>query len=204
MVRIVRDRTNIEDLTPKARATEHTHRVSMKARPFVGTRGREAADLASRKNLWHPEQNSNGFVSLGVAENALMHEQLLPYIHKNFSMLVKGLTYGDGATGSKELQHVLARFVTRKLSPAQVIEPSHVTITNDVSTVTEQLSNILADPGMHSCWVSHAMVHLSTTWRYGLVSSVCGCPSTMLIRYPWILLPHTKQRSRNATPKVSA
>jgi 1-aminocyclopropane-1-carboxylate synthase len=36
------------------------------------------------KDLWHPESNPNGYVSLGVAENSLMHEELSKYIYRNY------------------------------------------------------------------------------------------------------------------------
>jgi aspartate/methionine/tyrosine aminotransferase len=99
------------------------------------------------KDLWHPESNPNGYVSLGVAENSLMHEELSKYINDHVKLSLKGLTYGDGGAGSRELQASMARFLTRKLKPIIPFEASHITITNGVSTAIEHVSSIFADPG---------------------------------------------------------
>lgn len=99
------------------------------------------------KDLWHPIDNPDGYLSLGVAENALMHGELQEYIHKHTQVPAGGLTYGDGGSGSKALQRAMGRFLTRKLEAVVPIESSHVCITNGVTTGVEHLVNILADPG---------------------------------------------------------
>lgn len=97
------------------------------------------------KDLWDPKTNPDGYVSLGVAENSLMHEELSNYIHENISLPLNGLTYGDGGAGSRELQAAMARFLTRKLKPVVTIQAFHITVTNGVSTAIEHVSSIFAD-----------------------------------------------------------
>jgi len=120
----------------------------------LSQRGREWAKLGPDmliwkilQDLWDPETNPNGYISLGVAENALMHEELSSYVHNNLKLPLKGLTYGDGGSGSKELRQTMARFLNRKLHPAVPIKASHICITNGVTTGIEHLSSILGDPG---------------------------------------------------------
>ena len=52
-------------------------------------------------DLWDADKNPGGFVSLGVAENALMHEELLAYLQKPQDITVEAFTYGSGPKGSK-------------------------------------------------------------------------------------------------------
>lgn len=82
-------------------------------------------------DTWDPATNHTGFVSLGMAENTLMHDDILQHIHGSLSLTSLNLTYGDG---SKRLRASLANFLTRKLAPANPIEPAHVTVTNGCSS----------------------------------------------------------------------
>lgn len=99
------------------------------------------------QDLWEPETNPNGYISLGVAENALMHDELTKYIHANIDLPSNGLTYGDGGKGTKKLRAAMARFLTRKLNPVTPFEPSQICITNGVTSSIDHMSSIIADPG---------------------------------------------------------
>ncbi|SPO06208.1 related to 1-aminocyclopropane-2-carboxylate synthase 2 [Cephalotrichum gorgonifer] len=96
------------------------------------------------QNLWDPDTNTSGFVSLGVAENTLMHDDILKHIHASLSLTSKNLTYGDG---SKRLRAAMSRFLTRQLAPVEPIEPGHILLTNGCSSAIEHLSWALANPG---------------------------------------------------------
>ncbi|TQN66294.1 1-aminocyclopropane-1-carboxylate synthase-like protein 1 [Colletotrichum shisoi] len=69
------------------------------------------------KDLWDPKDNPGGYVSLGIAENTLMHDKLSAHIHANLAVPNHSFTYGDGMTGSKRLKASLARFLTERLKP---------------------------------------------------------------------------------------
>ncbi|RMD43003.1 hypothetical protein DV735_g2086, partial [Chaetothyriales sp. CBS 134920] len=99
------------------------------------------------RDLWDPEENPDGYVSLGVAENALMHTELTEYINSNVELPPKGLTYGDGGAGSKRLQAAAARFLARKLKPVVAFKPTDICVTNGVTCCIEHLSNLFTDPG---------------------------------------------------------
>ena len=97
-------------------------------------------------NLWNSETNPDGIVSLGVAENSLMHNELSKHIHKNFALLNPAFTYGDSTTGTKRLKLSVSRFLTKHLQPVKPILPVHVSLTNGCSAAIEHLSWALADP----------------------------------------------------------
>lgn len=109
--------------------------------------GKESLIWKVIPNLWDPETNPNGILSLGVAENSLMHRELGEHIHKNIALSNPAFTYGDGTTGTKRLKLSVSRFLTRHLEPATAIQPMHISMTNGCSAAIEHLSWALANPG---------------------------------------------------------
>lgn len=100
------------------------------------------------QDLWHPSTNPNGYVSLGLAENSLMHDELVKHIHSNIDLPTSALTYGDGPpAGSRRLRTAMAKFLTKHLRPAKTIEAGHIVVTNGCSSAIEHLSWALANPG---------------------------------------------------------
>lgn len=121
----------------------------------LSLRGQEAGKPSDKyliwsiiKDLWDPAQNPSGYLSLGVAENTLLHETLVKHVRQHFDLSTQALTYGDGTTGSHRLKEVLSRFLTRHLKalPGWEISPEHVTVTNGCSSSVEHLSWALANP----------------------------------------------------------
>lgn len=98
-------------------------------------------------NQWHPEQNPDGYVSIGVAENRLMHSELHEYMATHFNAHDCFLTYGDGAKGSHRLRAAMARFLNKHLKPQVPLESSHLVVTNGVTSAIEHTSWAFADPG---------------------------------------------------------
>lgn len=96
------------------------------------------------QDLWHPEDNPGGFVSLGLAENSLMHDNLSAHIHEHMALPNDALTYGDG---KKRLRRSVAAFLTRHLAPAAPVEPAHVTVANGCSSAIEHAAWAFGDPG---------------------------------------------------------
>ena len=96
------------------------------------------------QNLWVPEENPDGYVSLGVAENSMMHATLIEHVHSNISLPEEALTYGDGG---KRIKAAIARFLNKHLSPVLPIMPAHITHTNGCSSAIEHLAWALGNPG---------------------------------------------------------
>ncbi|RFN50455.1 hypothetical protein FIE12Z_5319 [Fusarium flagelliforme] len=98
-------------------------------------------------NLWDATTNPSGYVSLGMAENILMQDELLKHIADNISLQPQALTYGDGTTGSKRLKLALAHFLNRYLNPHQDININQITITNGCSAAIEHIAWAVGDQG---------------------------------------------------------
>ncbi|KAI9373634.1 pyridoxal phosphate-dependent transferase [Aspergillus egyptiacus] len=98
-------------------------------------------------DAWCPATNPHGYVNLGVAENFLMHEELLDFLNTELRLPAKYLTYNDGGHGSTRLRQAIAQFLTRHLHPVVPLDATQIVVTNGVSTAIEQMSWCLADPG---------------------------------------------------------
>ncbi|KAH7222605.1 pyridoxal phosphate-dependent transferase [Fusarium redolens] len=98
-------------------------------------------------DLWHPEANPDGYISLGVAENTLMHKELTQHITENFSVDSHALTAGDGFTGSHRLRNTLASFISRHFSPYEQVIKDQVIVTSGVGQAIELSGFALCDKG---------------------------------------------------------
>ncbi|KAL6366109.1 hypothetical protein LRP88_00205 [Fusarium phalaenopsidis] len=98
-------------------------------------------------DLWHPETNPGGYVSLGVAENTLMHEEVIEHMTKNFSVDSHSLTYGDGFSGSHRLRDTIARFVNRNFHPHEPVTKNQLLITSGVGQAIEVTGFSICDKG---------------------------------------------------------
>ncbi|KAE8160941.1 1-aminocyclopropane-1-carboxylate synthase [Aspergillus tamarii] len=88
-------------------------------------------------NLWHPESNPDGIVNLGLAENSLLHPELVDFINSQRLDSPHALTYGDGFSGSKSLQKALCTFLNRQFRPHVLLEPTAMVVTAGASNAVE-------------------------------------------------------------------
>lgn len=100
-------------------------------------------------NLWDPNSNPNGSVSLNLAENTLMHNELRDYINTQHLIdpPASNLTYGSGLNGSKPIRASIAKFLTRHFKPPKPLNSDHILVTNGVSSALEHCAWALANPG---------------------------------------------------------
>lgn len=96
---------------------------------------------------WHAQTNPSGYVSLGLAENSLMHAGLRQHVQENFVLPANACTYGDGFTGSRRLRTAISCLLNRYLNPITPLEAEHVLVTNGCSSALEQLAWAVANPG---------------------------------------------------------
>ncbi|GAA98583.1 uncharacterized protein L969DRAFT_95185 [Mixia osmundae IAM 14324] len=85
-------------------------------------------------------------VSLGVAENSLMHEDLLAWSRKRFELTASDLTYGTALKGSARLFSALIPFFEQRFKNVKPILPQHIVTGAGVSAVIDQLMILLCDP----------------------------------------------------------
>ena len=96
---------------------------------------------------WDPQSNPDGYVSIGVAENRLMHDELRDYVSKHSDIATSAFTYGNGPMGTHRLRSAMSRFLNKHLKPILPLDPSHLIITNGVSHSIEHCSWALANEG---------------------------------------------------------
>ncbi|KAF2861289.1 PLP-dependent transferase [Piedraia hortae CBS 480.64] len=119
----------------------------------LSKRGSSAEELNNSLTIWKiladqwSKSNPGGYVSLGVAENTLMHEELCDHITKHFQVASQQLTYGDGPAGSHRLRDSMARFLTKYLKPATPIKRNDITVTNGCTSAIEHMSWAFSNPG---------------------------------------------------------
>ncbi|KAJ3494358.1 hypothetical protein NLG97_g4130 [Lecanicillium saksenae] len=96
-------------------------------------------------NLWHPATNPAGYLSLGVAENTLLHDRLSAHIRQSIQSLPNAaFQYCDGY---QRLTRALARFLTRHLRPVAEVKPEHMVVVNGCTSGIENLALCFMDPG---------------------------------------------------------
>ncbi|KAF3918310.1 hypothetical protein ABW21_db0205137 [Orbilia brochopaga] len=106
------------------------------------------ADLIKvMQNMYNKETNPNGVISLGVAENSLMHKELTAYLHDRVNVNPFSLTYGEGPGGSSALRKSLASFYNRKFNPTFEIKPDDIYTACGVSGTIDLLIHAISDEG---------------------------------------------------------
>ncbi|KAJ6256713.1 hypothetical protein Dda_8579 [Drechslerella dactyloides] len=98
-------------------------------------------------NMYNKVTNPNGVVSLGVAENSLMHRELAQYLQNKVNATPFALTYGEGPGGSTALRKSLATFYNRHFNPAFEIKPDDIYTACGVSGTLDILVHAIADEG---------------------------------------------------------
>ena len=58
------------------------------------------------RDQWDPDTNPNGYVSVGVAENRLLHQELAQRIAKTPIIPESAFTYGDGEKLPQPVQDI--------------------------------------------------------------------------------------------------
>ncbi len=121
---------------------------------MLSTRGTTASrpgGLAALMKVWNDmydaSSNPSGYISLGVAKNALMHTEMAQYINSTFSIPDFSLTYGEGGSGSKRLRAAVSRFVNRHFKPVVPVESEQINVSNGVTTSIEGCAWHLGNAG---------------------------------------------------------
>lgn len=116
-----------------------------------GFRAAEPGGLAGLMEVWNDmydaETNPDGYISLGVAENALMHHEMTQYINSSFSLADFSLTYGEGGSGSKRLRAAISKFVNRHFKPVVPVTAEQINVSNGVTTSIEACAWHLGNTG---------------------------------------------------------
>ncbi|KAK4173706.1 putative 1-aminocyclopropane-1-carboxylate synthase [Triangularia setosa] len=96
---------------------------------------------------WSPE-TPDGVVNLGVAENSLMHSEVVKFVEQNTKVdPISQLTYGNGPRGSPRLRRALAGFLNRKFSPLESVNGDDIIVMAGVTPVIDALAWALCNEG---------------------------------------------------------
>lgn len=102
---------------------------------------------AGSSNPYHEQHNPDGVVSLGVAENRLLHAEIAQHVNSHMHVSQRMLTYGDGSVGSDVLRRAVAKFVNDHFHPVKELEYTSVTVLNGVSAILDSLAWCICDEG---------------------------------------------------------
>ncbi|KAL8950096.1 MAG: hypothetical protein Q9222_003841 [Ikaeria aurantiellina] len=85
-------------------------------------------------------------ISLGIAENGLMHEELAKFYDK-LTITPRHLTYGDGPFGSRALRSALSSFFNDYFHPIRKVLPEHLVTAGGVTSCIDLITFAVADEG---------------------------------------------------------
>ncbi|KAL4733013.1 pyridoxal phosphate-dependent transferase [Aspergillus similis] len=97
-------------------------------------------------DMWHAEKIPNGYLSVGIAENTLMHSTLVEYIHDDLNISAQHLSYNNGSMRTNALRKAVSHFLNRHFNPFRPVEQCHVLMTNGCSSAIEHLSWTFLNP----------------------------------------------------------
>lgn len=133
----------------------------------LSQRGRHNAGFLNKKvsaildvlrNLYDPDENPDGVVNLGIADNGLCRPELIKFFNSNRLKLKPAeLTYADRFTTSSRLLAAIANlfneyspdFPEGKLSPKPVkkVQPEHLAIGSGATGILDELFWAILEPG---------------------------------------------------------
>ncbi|KAL8918305.1 MAG: hypothetical protein Q9172_005487, partial [Xanthocarpia lactea] len=90
------------------------------------------------------DNNPDGIVSLGVAENGLMHEELASFFNK-LDFEPNLLTYGDGPFGSRALRSALSSYFNDYFKPVQKALPEQFLVAGGATSIIDLVAVGVAD-----------------------------------------------------------
>ncbi|OLL22474.1 Elongation factor G, mitochondrial, partial [Neolecta irregularis DAH-3] len=100
-------------------------------------------------NQYDAEKNPNGIVSIGVAENYLMHTELEEFVNEKCKLVQRNFTYGDGPAGSTFMKKELCSFYDERFGTLKNVLPKHLTVQAGVKPICVSLAG--TDPFSPDC-----------------------------------------------------
>jgi aspartate/methionine/tyrosine aminotransferase len=99
-------------------------------------------------NAYHPVNNPNGIISLGIAENNVMSEDLAQFLSTSMQITPNLFGYGASAPGLPELfSGLLALYNSKSFNPVIPVESSHIYFTSGCTTLLDQIFWTTCDEG---------------------------------------------------------
>ncbi|GAA6019099.1 hypothetical protein JCM11491_002846 [Sporobolomyces phaffii] len=126
-------------------------------------------------NPW-TEDNQDGVVNAGLAENSLMHDWLQGFWARTGVMNLQheDLTYGKSILGSERLFSALSGHYARYFAPLAPVRHEHIATSNGMSSMLEHLATVISDEGdgwlLPTPWYNGFKGDLENTAKVHIVS----------------------------------
>lgn len=96
-------------------------------------------------NVYHPHSNPTGIISLGIAENSLMHTELTSFLQSHLT--VSSCQLGYAGVHLQSLYDGLVNLFNCEFRPAVPVLRGHVYLTSGVTALLDQCFWSLCDEG---------------------------------------------------------
>ncbi|KAL4998958.1 hypothetical protein BDV10DRAFT_63065 [Aspergillus recurvatus] len=85
-------------------------------------------------DMWHPQTDLSGILSVGMAEITLLHSTLLEHINSNVQMSPVHLSYNSGGKHVRNPPQGRLALPNRHFNPFRAVEPYHVLMADGCSS----------------------------------------------------------------------
>ncbi|CAO3633358.1 unnamed protein product [Cunninghamella echinulata] len=96
--------------------------------------------------LYHPTNNPDGVINMGLAHSDLMRQELVDKINKCFEFNSSMIDYGD-PHGSRLLRKLVAELMNRHFKPAKALEFNQCIVVPGAGAAVWQFIHSFTDPG---------------------------------------------------------
>ncbi|MCJ1469670.1 hypothetical protein MMC07_008306 [Pseudocyphellaria aurata] len=100
-----------------------------------------------RDNPYDAETNPSGIISLGTADNFLMHAELTDFVNNKVVISDHTFGYGQGSRGSDRVRKAMADHLNRYFKPHTPILAEEVMFSSGVTAINDIVAWNLIDPG---------------------------------------------------------
>ncbi|KAG9847514.1 PLP-dependent transferase, partial [Aureobasidium melanogenum] len=97
-------------------------------------------------NVYHPQDNPNGIVDMGTAENHIMTKDVSDFANTKIRTTPRTFTYGEGPWGSKRLRTAMADHMNKYFHPVSAIQPDELVFANGITSLCELFGYAIASP----------------------------------------------------------
>ncbi|RMZ81566.1 hypothetical protein DV737_g2466, partial [Chaetothyriales sp. CBS 132003] len=94
---------------------------------------------------YHPDTNPTGVVDFTIAENYLIHDDLIEFIHDKEKFAKECCTYGEGYTGTLRLRRAMATHLNEYFQPVTPLHAEAFTFAAGVTEVNEMVAMLTCD-----------------------------------------------------------
>jgi 1-aminocyclopropane-1-carboxylate synthase len=98
-------------------------------------------------STYDPQNNPQGIINLGAAENYAMLPSIAAFTNAHFRATPNLFSYDQGAWGSSRLRAALAKHLNRHFHPVEEVQPQDLLVANGCMSLCEMLGFSLFSPG---------------------------------------------------------